>query len=164
MITSTEQLDNHSSKVNPHHSDAINLFNNMQWQHETTMGNYLLKTEQSIMALRHYKEALQLSKSLFVKYKSKITSPDSLVPIVVISYLNLADYWEHQGKLTNQKNCLVHAFDYLIDAFDNPESSSSLRDYICQGLNKIYPELIICLQECGDFQTLEIKKNTLLSL
>jgi hypothetical protein len=161
MITSIEQP---SVRTKPHNSEVINLFNDMQWQHETTMGNYLLKTHQNLMAMKHYKAALSIAKTLFTKYQSEIRPPDSLVPIVVISYLNLADFWDVQEKCTNQKNCLIHAFDYLVNAFDNVQSSGKFRDHICLGLNKIYPELIICLQQCGDLKTLEEKKNVLLSL
>lgn len=161
MITSIEHVN---VETKPHHSEVINLFNDMQWQHETTMGNYFLKTKQNLLAMKHYKAALAISKTLFSQYQSEIRTTDSLVPIVVISYLNLADFWGVQEKSTNQKNCLIHAFDFLVNAFDNVQSSSKLREHISLGLNKIYPELIICLQQCGDLKTLEEKKNILLSL
>lgn len=161
MTTSIEQ---ENVETKPHHSEVINLFNDVQWQHETTMGNYFLKTKQSLLAMKHYKAALAIAKTLFAEYQSEIRTTDSLVPIVVISYLNLADFWNVQEKSTNQKNCLIHAFDFLVNAFDNVQSSDKLRNHISLGLNKIYPELIICLQQCGDLKTLEEKKNILLSL
>ncbi|PCJ32721.1 MAG: hypothetical protein COA90_01980 [Gammaproteobacteria bacterium] len=164
MEPSTTKLNLQLTSAQTHADDTINLFNDMQWKHETIMGNYAFKRNQGLISVTHYKAALKIAKHLFSQYEDQLPPPDSLVPILVISYLNLADFWAQQGKNNQQKNCLIHAFDYLICKLNNLKSADHLHNHICSGIDKIYPELMLCLQDCQRLDILEEKKAMLASL
>lgn len=157
-------IDNHPGKVMPAAKDGVDILEDPDWKRETFLGDQARNTDQFFIAMQHYKSAIILARENVSASRQHSSLPATVVPAVVISYLNLAKLWIDQGRKNGQKNSLIECFDYLVDQFNIPGISIALRNQLCRGIGKIFTELTVCLQELEDVQTLAEKRNVLMDL
>lgn len=141
-----------------------NVFNDDDWKRETMLGNDTRNSDQFFLAMQHYNAAIFIARKNLKGYRNQEEIPASIVPAVVVSYLNLAQLWTDQNRQLGKKKCLVEAFDYLVTQFEGVDIATSLHNQLCHGIGKIYTELIVSLQEIDDQETLKAKEAILMSL
>lgn len=117
------------------------IFSDDDWKKETKLGNAYFSKKDYPPAYEHYKQAQALAQKLYTKFKDSEPLPNGLTPILVISYLNLSDYWAEQRRTSEQKDCLLEIYNLLSKQLNSNDASEVLYEQICQGLTKIYEEI-----------------------
>lgn len=137
-----------------------NITTNKNWQKEIVLGNDAMAKKLFFSAYNHYKIALTIAKKILVLHQNAHKIPDSVVPAVVVSYLNICELCRKQNNVAARKVYLYAAFDYLVAQFQTPTSCTRLKEQLRRGLDKIYIEIIAI----ANHDDLAIKKKTLMDL
>ncbi|PCJ31429.1 MAG: hypothetical protein COA90_06100 [Gammaproteobacteria bacterium] len=137
---------------------------NIVWQREIMAGNSAMGKNLLFTAYDHYKQSLNIAKKTFLANKHASKVSDSLIPAIVISYLNICDLWGKQNKVMARKGYLCEAFDYLVSQIQEPNLNGELQQQIRGGLGKIYVEMIGCLNGAEDRELLTARKQVLMTL
>lgn len=140
------------------------VFSDADWKNETKLGNEYFSTKNYAQAHHHYKEAQALARQLFAKFKDAEPLPDGLTPILVISYLNLSEYWAEQGSSLEQKDFLLEIYNLLVKLLNNQEASNALYEQICQGLTKTYEEICRYFKSNNDLLALTRTRDEYMAL
>ena len=135
---------------------ALVSFDPQQWVEKTQRANLTFADNKLALAYQQYLDTHKIAQQLFSQFKSFHPIPDSLTPILVISYLNIADCRAKQNKKKEQINCLFEIYIFLKNMFSEPLISEDLRLQIFQGIHKVHPEICLCLRRSEDRE--ELKK------
>lgn len=138
-------------------------YDDEQWKMEMHDANSAFAEGKTEHAIQLYQAALGTAKQLFIDYKNTEPLPDALTPVLVISYLNLADCWASHNK-KDQIYCLVEVYDFLKDTLRDPFISIALSQQIYEGLTKVFPKTCLYFKENGGQQMLENIENNFAEL
>lgn len=163
-LAGSDVVGNRSHKDWPLSSEKNVISKDIRWQQEVSAGNHAMDKGLFFTAHDHYKISLATAKNRLITQKYDDFVPDSLIPAVVVSYLNICDLWKAQEKSAARKGQLCEAFDYLIIQHGTPNIGIGLEQQIYAGLSKIYTEMVLCMQEGVDLKILVEKKQTLMEL
>jgi len=141
-----------------------NISTNISWQQEIVAGHTAMSSDLFFTAYNHYKISLNIATQIFKAHRHHSYVPNNLVPSIVTSYLNICNLWGKQNKTTARKGYLCAAFDYLVIQIQKPNLCHDLQQQLRYGLDDIYAEMVICLQENSDVEILAMKKKILMAL
>lgn len=144
--------------------NVSNISTSINWQQEIVAGNNALAKELFFTAYDHYKIALSIAKQIFTIHQHHDYVPDNLIPAIVVSYLNICELWGKQNKTTARKGYLCAAFDYLVIQIRMPNLCGDLKEQLRCGLDKIYAEMVMAMNETGDVEIVVMKKQILMNL
>jgi hypothetical protein len=137
-----------SKKDNQNHFDAS------QWIEQTQLANQNFAKDNLALACQQYLETQNLAKKLFIHFKRYQPVPNALTPILVISYLNLADCRARQNRKKEQVKCLFEIYNFLKKILSESLVSEELSQQIYQGISKIHPDLCLCLKQLNNQEKL----------
>jgi len=123
-----------------------NQFDDKQWQDELKYANRVFNQGKKASSVRYYQAAIDIAMQLFSEFKKSQTLPDALTPVLVVSYLNLADCWGAQNKKTKQILCLIEIYDLLKVVLNDYSISQALSRQVYDGVNKVFIELCLCFK------------------
>lgn len=133
---------------------TLNPFDARQWEAKTKHANYTFAKNNLPLAYQLYLETLAIAKQLFSQFKNYHPVPSALTPILVISYLNLADCRARQQQKTEQISNLFEIYSFLKHMFTDSLISEELSQQIYQGVSKIHSDLCLCLKRNGSQEEL----------
>lgn len=123
------------------------IYDETQWKIQIQLANSVFSRGYVEPSTQHYQSALSTAKQLFNEFKSVTPLPDTLIHIMIISYMNLADCWGAQHKKKEQIHCLIESYDFLKALLSDHSEPQSLHHQAYSGVNKIYLELCFCFKE-----------------
>lgn len=129
-------------------------YDDSQWRMKTQFANKVFNEGDRRSSVKHYQVAVDMGKQLFLDYKNIDPLPDALTPVLVVSYLNLADCWAVQHKKKEQILCLIEIYDFLKDIVRDPSVSPSLLKQVYEGLSKVFIDLCACFRGIEAIQEL----------
>ena len=109
-------------------------YDDSQWRLKIQFANKVFNEGDKISSVKHYEVAIDMGKQLFMDYKNIDPLPDALTPVLVVSYLNLADCWAVQHKKKEQILCLIEIYDFLKEIVRDPSVSPSLLKQVYNAL------------------------------
>ncbi len=130
-------------------------YDDKPWRMKVQLANNLFNNGKKASSTQHYKAAILIATQLFIKFKNTDPLPNELTPVLVISYLNLADCWAAQNKKKEQILCLIEIYDILKVGLTGHSVSQVLRQQLFDGISKIYLEISLC------FKTIDAQKELL---
>jgi len=122
-------------------------YDDEQWKIKIQLANSAFAEGEIILSTQLYQDALGVAKQLFIDFKNTEPVPDALIPVLVITYLNLADCWAAQYKKKEQILCLVEIYDFLKDNICDQSISQELSEQIYAGVSKIFLDLCLYFKE-----------------
>ena len=121
-------------------------YDDKPWKMKVQFANNLFNNGDKASSARHYQTAIYIATQLFVEFKNTTPLPDALTPVLVVSYLNLADCWAGQSKKKEQILCLIEIYDILKSGLTDHSISQALKRQMLDGISKIYLELCLCFK------------------
>lgn len=122
-------------------------YDDKQWKAQIQLANSMFSEGGIEPSIEHYQEAINIAKQLFIEFQETEPVPDALTPVVVISYINLAECWSVLNKKKEQILCLIEVYDYLKTILKDSSISYVFLHQVYEGLSKVYLELCICFKE-----------------
>jgi hypothetical protein len=136
-----------------------NQYDDSQWRIKIQFANRIFNNGDRASSVQHYQVAIDMGKRLFIDYKNIDPLPDALTPVLVVSYLNLADCWAVQNKKKEQILCLIEIYDFLKVIINDHFSSPALTKQAYEGVSKIFVDLCACFREIGAQQELGVAEK-----
>lgn len=121
-------------------------YDDSQWRMKTQFANKVLNEGDRNLSAKHYQIAIDMGKKLFFDYKNNDPLPDALTPVLVVSYLNLAECWAVQYKKKEQILCLIEIYDFLKLILKDKSTSPALSKQTYEGTSKVFIELCACFK------------------
>ncbi len=121
-------------------------YDDSQWRIKIEFANKVFNKGELDLSVQHYQVAIKMGQKLFSDYQHIEPLPDALTPVLVVSYLNLADCWAKQHKKKEQILCLIEIYDFLKTILNDSTASPALAQQTYNGLSKIFLELCICFK------------------
>lgn len=125
------------------------------WKMKIQFANSVFDEGKIVLSTQLYQAALGIAKQLFIDFKSTEPLPDALTPVLVTTYLNLADCWAAQNNKKEQILCLVEIYDFLKGTLSDRSISRPLSQQVYAGVSKIFLELCLYFKENDTQQILE---------
>lgn len=132
----------------------LEKFDDYHWRMQIQLANKVFNEGDHTSSVMHYQAALAMGKKLFSDYKNMNPLPDPLTPVLVVSYLNLAECWAMQHKKKEQILCLIEIYDFLKHILRSHPESPALIKQAYEGLSKIFIELCMCFKDIDAKQQL----------
>ncbi len=121
-------------------------FDDSQWRMKIKFANEVFNQGDRSSSLQHYQIAIDMGKQLFSDYKNIAPLPDALTPVLVISYLNLAECLSAQNKKKEQILCLIEIYDFLKTIIRDYSTSPALVKQAYEGVSKVFIDLCACFR------------------
>ena len=122
-------------------------YDDKQWKMKLRFANNIFNNGDKTLSAVHYQAATDIAMHLFLEFKNTAPLPDALTPVLVVSYLNMADCWSAQHKKKEQILCLIEIYDFLRIILRDHSISQTLYQQVFDGFSKIYLELCLCFKE-----------------
>ena len=130
-------------------------FDDENWRQNMHLANTVFETGDFSLSLHHYHLALGIAKQLFKEFRRASPLPDALTPLLVVSYLNLADCWAAKNNYQEQGRYLTEISEFLKECSKGGFNSTALSEQIISGMDQVHVALCCYLQKIGDQPMLE---------
>ena len=138
--------------IQKHYDDSL-------WIAQTQSANDAFNSGDLALSNRLYQAALEIAKQIFIDFRHSDPVPNTLTPVLVVAYFNLADCWAAQNENEKQQECLIEIYDMLKIILNTHTLSHALDEQVHIGINKVFFEICISFKDCKNkkiFNEIEI--------